>query len=562
MIALNDKMDLLTENDICFYSRKSKFTSKGESTANQIEMGQDHALKHFGVNIKKENIFEDEGYSGGNVDRPEFKRMMDNIKKKKYKILICYRLDRISRNVLDFADIMEVLEKYDVAFISIRESFDTTTPMGRAMMYIASVFAQLERETAAERIRDNMIELAKTGRWLGGITPQGFKSEPIMYLDQKGKERTLYKLAPISDELKLMKLIYNKYLAFQSLTQLETYCLQENKKTRNNNDFSRFALRSILSNPVYAIADQDMYEYLVNNNYGVYVEREKFDGKRGVMAYNKTLQKKNQTNKIRDNSDWIIAVGKHKGTVPSRDWIEVQNLLEQNKSKRFRKVKNSESLLSGILRCSNCNSYMRPKMGRLNKEGEQIFYYMCELKEKSKKARCDMKNVQGNNLDKLVIEELKMQSQNESLFSGRIKNEKMNIETTQNSIKDEITSLENNIKNNEQAINNLVNSLAKGEETTASKYIMSKIEEMDKQNAKYKDRLSLLRNQSNNNDLKNNGYDIMKDMLDNFAKIIDTLDVHGKRNLIKGIVEKITWDGEFVDIVIFGAEHKKKEQKE
>lgn len=96
----------------------------------------------------------------------------------RFRMLIVYRLDRISRSIGDFTALIERLAQLNVAFVSIREQFDTSTPMGRAMMYIASVFSQLERETIAERIRDNLHELAKTGRWLGGITPTGFASEP------------------------------------------------------------------------------------------------------------------------------------------------------------------------------------------------------------------------------------------------------------------------------------------------------------------------------------------------------------------------------------------------
>lgn len=89
---------------------------------------------------------------------------------------MCYRLDRVSRSVGDFADLIRRLEGWGVAFLCIREKFDTSTPMGKAMMYIASVFAQLERETIAQRVRDNMCLLARTGRWLGGTTPTGFRA--------------------------------------------------------------------------------------------------------------------------------------------------------------------------------------------------------------------------------------------------------------------------------------------------------------------------------------------------------------------------------------------------
>ena len=115
---------------------------------------------------------------------------MEAARQRKFKAIIVYRLDRISRNISDFSSLIEELSRLDIAFISIREQFDTGTPMGRAMMYIASVFSQLERETIAERIRDNMHELAKTGRWLGGTTPTGYASESVqkVTIDRESKK--------------------------------------------------------------------------------------------------------------------------------------------------------------------------------------------------------------------------------------------------------------------------------------------------------------------------------------------------------------------------------------
>ncbi|WP_297430759.1 recombinase family protein, partial [Clostridium sp.] len=122
------------------YSRKSKFTGKGESIENQIQMCREYS----NTNLKNKNItefliYEDEGFSGGNTNRPEFQKLMEDAKSKKFDILICYRLDRISRNVADFSSTLELLQNNNIDFISIREQFDTTTPMGRAMIYIASV---------------------------------------------------------------------------------------------------------------------------------------------------------------------------------------------------------------------------------------------------------------------------------------------------------------------------------------------------------------------------------------------------------------------------------------
>jgi len=244
------------------YSRKSRYTGKGESIENQIQLCKEHAIKFLEIVEENFFVYEDEGFSGGNTNRPQFQRMMKDAKEKKFDVIICYRLDRISRNVSDFSNLIKDLKKNNVDFVSIREQFDTTTPMGRAMMYIASVFSQLERETIAERIKDNMVQLAKTGRWLGGIPPTGYESKPIVILDESGKERKMFKLSPISDELDVIQLIYDKYVRLKSITNVEKYLVTNKIKTKNGLDFQRYSVRFILGNPVYAKADKTVLMYI------------------------------------------------------------------------------------------------------------------------------------------------------------------------------------------------------------------------------------------------------------------------------------------------------------
>ena len=99
-------------------------------------------------------IFKDKGYSGKNTDRPEFQKLLGEIRKGKVRRVVVYKLDRISRSILDFANMMELFQEYDVEFVSSTEKFDTSTPMGRAMLNICIVFAQLERETIQKRVTD------------------------------------------------------------------------------------------------------------------------------------------------------------------------------------------------------------------------------------------------------------------------------------------------------------------------------------------------------------------------------------------------------------------------
>ncbi|OON99363.1 MAG: hypothetical protein ATN35_12860 [Epulopiscium sp. Nele67-Bin004] len=385
---------------VAIYSRKSKFTQTGDSIENQITLCKNYIEMHYPD--AKFTIYEDEGFSGGNVNRPELKRFLEDAKQHKFDILACYRLDRISRNIADFSTLMQDLESYNVSFVSIKEQFDTTTPLGRAMMYIASVFAQLERETIAERIRDNMLQNAKTGRWLGGVTPTGFSSTEVAILSDD-KERKYFKLTPIPEEIELVRLIYTQFLKIKTLSGLETHFLKESITTKNDCNFTKMSLRGILTNPVYAVADSQMYEYFVNNSYGVYANKSEFDGKCGLMSYNKTSQ--TTTSHQNDISDWIVTVGEHAGIISSADWIAVQQLLHNNSDKMQKKSHSNIALLSGVIRCIKCGGYMRPKTNRSPKDGgTPRFYYICELKEKSRGSKCDGKNGNGISIDKYVVD--------------------------------------------------------------------------------------------------------------------------------------------------------------
>ncbi|MDF2884417.1 MAG: site-specific recombinase, invertase Pin, partial [Clostridiaceae bacterium] len=343
------------------YSRKSKFTGKGESIENQIQLCKEYAASQLrNTNITEFLIYEDEGFSGGNTNRPEFQKLMEDAKLKKFDVLICYRLDRISRNVSDFSTTLENLQKYDIDFISIREQFDTSTPMGRAMIYIASVFAQLERETIAERIRDNMLELSKTGRWLGGTVPIGYNADPITYLDADMNERKMVKLKQVPKELNIVKLLYSKYLELKSLSKVETYALQNSLKTKRGSDFTKNNIRIILTNPVYVKATEDVFDYLESQDITTCGAP---DGEHGLLSYNKQKSVSTDNGKIkrvfRDKSEWIAAISSQKGVIDADDWLEVQKTLTENKDSFPNEGKTHNALLTGKIRCAKCGSNMQ-----------------------------------------------------------------------------------------------------------------------------------------------------------------------------------------------------------
>ena len=125
------------------YARKSKFTSKGESIENQINYCKNTLKLKFNITDDDITIYFDEGFTGYNTNRPKLKQLMDDVKENKIQCIIVYKLDRISRNVGDFCNLKNELISHNTDFISATENFDTSTPMGVAMIMMSSVFAQL-----------------------------------------------------------------------------------------------------------------------------------------------------------------------------------------------------------------------------------------------------------------------------------------------------------------------------------------------------------------------------------------------------------------------------------
>lgn len=539
---------------IAIYSRKSKYTGKGESIDNQIEMCKNKILSIYN-NIDIENdvvIFEDEGFSGYYTKRPAFQKMMESVKNKEIKCVFFYKLDRISRNVKDFCEIKEKLEDYNVNFYSASENFENITPTGRAMIMMTSVFAQLERDTIAERIRDNMIELAKTGRWLGGTTPTGYKSEAVEKISVDGKKRKLFKLSQIDEEIKIVKLIYDKFLEYKSQTGVETYLIKNNIKTKNGKDYTRWSVRNILVNPVYCIADKDIYNYYFKQDIEIFSDESNFDGKHGIMAYNKTEQKANKSTKERDLNEWIISVGKHQGVIDGEKWIKVQNLLFNNEDKRYRKPNKNNALLSGIIKCSHCGSYMRPKLkGTTDENGNLRFDYMCELKEKSRKQRCSCHNINGNEADKLVLDLIEDLIKPNSDFRKKLSKLAKNEFTGSKKESIELNALEKTLKKNQSSINSLLDKI-KYIDVALLEDITNEIKRLKADNEQIQKRIDELQNFSSDEVNTQSQAQIIENIMETYFTTFNELDLQTKRSLIRLIIPNITSDGKDIEVNLLG----------
>ena len=263
-------------------------------------------------------IFEDAGYSGKNTDRPNFQKMMSQIRSGAFTHLLVWKIDRISRNLLDFSSMYKELKELGVVFVSKNEQFDTSTAMGEAMLKIILVFAELERNMTSERVSATMISRASNGQWNGGRVPFGYD------YDYESKTFSINK-----QESEVVKLIHDKYEEMQSLVQEARYLNEHNFTTREGNEWSPVTLLIILRNIFYC----------------------------GDYQYN-TLKEGNRQ-KIKDRSEWIIVENHHDAIINREQKERIISKLESRKrlDKRIRETKNIH-VFSSLLICSSCGKAM------------------------------------------------------------------------------------------------------------------------------------------------------------------------------------------------------------
>lgn len=543
------------ENVVAIYSRKSRFTGKGESIGNQVELCKEYIRVHYGdVAADQAVIYEDEGFSGGNLNRPDFKKMMEAARNKKITAIVVYRLDRISRNISDFSTLIEELSRLHIAFISIREQFDTSNPMGRAMMYIASVFSQLERETIAERIRDNMHELAKTGRWLGGTSPTGYASEATKSVTIDGKSKKVCSLKLIPDEAEIVKTIFDLYTESDSLTVTEASLIKKGIKTKNGLHFTRFSIKTILQNPVYMIADDEAYQFFVRRNADLFSDKDAFDHVHGMMAYNRTDQEKGRTTKNLPVNEWIVSVGKHPGLIPGKVWVKIQESLERNKSKNYRKPRSNKALLTGLLFCS-CGERMYPKLTkRKTADGEMIYSYLCSMKERSRRTLCNRKNPNGNMLDSAIIEQIKMLADDKDTFISQLEQSKKFYTGNRAEYEQRLDNLKKDKAETGKKINNLVDSLIEMGNSPARAHVTRRIEQLNLEYDSLDSRIQELEGLTTQHELSDIEFDLLRQLLTVFKESIDTMTIDQKRAAIRTVVRKVIWDGVNAHVILFGVQ--------
>lgn len=527
---------------VAIYSRKSLFTGRGDSVENQIEMCREY-INFSLADYKDKEIFvyEDEGFSAKNLNRPQFQKMISDLETLHFDYIVCYRLDRLSRNVSDFSGLIEKLERKNVHLVCIKEHFDTSSPMGRAMMYITSVFAQLERETLAERVRDNMHMLARTGRWLGGCAPTGYDGTEVTEIIVEGKIKTSHKLI-FNDEIETVKLMYNTFIENPSVSGVSKRLVRENIKSKiKGSFFSVPGIREILSNPVYCIADGDAYNYFIKHNADICCDKKEWNGEFGVSPYNKRDYSKGA--KRNDISDWIISIGKHKGIIGGKDWAAIQNYFHNNSKEKI--INNSDlGLLSGLIYCTDCGQKMFTKKQKATSDN---YSYICSSKLRGGKVLCDCKNLLGKQTDNLVVDFICNKLDDLDVYGG-LKSKIAEYEKSGNQT--EIKQTEQKIKTVNSEIDVLTERLA---DSTLSDVAVKAVD--SKLNGKYAEKEKLQKNlekllQSDNS--KAIDIRIVISAMQSLGNEFKNLSVYDKRQIVRLLIDRIKWDGENLDIFLYG----------
>ena len=371
---------------IAIYARQSVDREDSISTDSQIE-----TCKYLtcGETYRE---YVDKGYSGKNTDRPHFKELVADIQKGDISEVIVYRLDRISRSILDFSSMMVMFEKYHVEFVSSSEKFDTSTPMGRAMLNICMVFAQLERETIQQRVTDTYYSRSEKGFYMGGRVPYGFR---LIDTTLNGKKTKTFALC--EEEAAQIRLMYDLYTdPSTSYGDIITY-FTEHGITCHGKPWSRARISDHLKNPIYVQADLDIYEFFQQQGTVIESPQEDFVGTNGCYYY----KGRNTNNrKLADLKDNRLVLAPHEGIIPSDIWLKCRIKCLQNKQIHpGHKVVNT--WLSGLIKCGNCHYALTFKKYKTRRSR----YLLCSQKMNSK-ACYGAGTIYANEFESMIYQEM------------------------------------------------------------------------------------------------------------------------------------------------------------
>lgn len=371
---------------IAIYARQSVDKKESISIESQIELCRREVLS--GEEIK---VYRDKGFSGKNLKRPAFSELMEDVKSGSVSKIIVYRLDRFSRSIADFGMIWQILERHNVEFISVNERFDTTSPIGVAMLNIIMTFAQLERQTIAERVTDNYYARAKIGSWTGGPAPYGFDLGKVTV---NGKMSSA--LIP-NDDINTISDIFKEYSAEGvTLGQTAKHLNEKGIKCVKRKAWDSVAVSRILHNPIYVKCDTQIYLYMEKLGVNIENDIEDFDGERAGMLTGKRSRSKEKYNSPNEQH---FTLALHNGIIDPELWLKCQEKL--NKNTQIRNTGGRNSWLTGLIKCSCCG-YGIKVMRNSDRR-----YMVCSGRSNYRVCKKSYANISVDEIENAVFAEIK-----------------------------------------------------------------------------------------------------------------------------------------------------------
>jgi site-specific DNA recombinase len=306
--------------------------------------------------------YDDGGFTGGNMDRPALQRLLADIEAGKVDCIVVYKVDRLSRSLIDFSKIMDVLERHKVSFVSVTQQFNTSTSMGRLMLNVLLSFAQFEREMISERTRDKIAATRRKGKWTGGMPLLGYD------VDVRGG-----RLLVNEEEAARVREIFELYLDRQSLITTATELDQRGWTTK------RWVTKKGREMGGKPWGKNSLFKMLTNRLY------------LGKITYKDEIHE-----------------GEHAAIVDEEIFERTQRMLKRNGRTGGAHVKNRHgALLKGLVRCVTCDCAMAP--AHTVKNGSKVYrYYCCTNAQKRGWHVCPTPSVPAPELERFVVEQVKV----------------------------------------------------------------------------------------------------------------------------------------------------------
>ncbi len=436
--------------------------------------------------------YDDGGYTGANIDRPAVRRLLADIEAGKVDCVVVYKVDRLSRSLLDFARIMETFERHNVSFVSVTQAFNTASSMGRLVLNVLLSFAQFEREMISERTRDKIAAARRKGKWSGGM--------PIL-----GYNVSQTKLVVEDDEAKRVRQIFELYLEHQALLAVVKELDSRNWLTK------QWTTRKGLARGGRQFDKHALYQLLTN------------------VAY---------IGKVRYKDE--VHHGEHQPIVNADVFVQVQTILQRNGRSGGRAVRNKQgALLRGLLRCAACKCGMNHAYSA--KGGCQYRYYVCYRAQQHGWQACPAPSIPAGEIERFVVNEIKSVGRDPLVIKETLAQARRQAEEQIERLKAERTGLRARLRDDHAELVHLASSSSPGDPGLVD--VHDRIRDAERRVTEIDDELVAL-----NGNLVDEAE--VAAALGDFDAVWDCLAPREQARVIELLVEQISYDGKDGNISI------------